>query len=162
MRSNIIAHSRQVMRVTIAMMDNLIEPARINTELVIASALLHDIAKTRTLETKEKHHDIIGGEILRSIGQIKIAEIVESHVFLKNYNESGPLEEREIVHYADKRVMHDVIVPLDVRISDLVDRYGINNSIKQIIIKNGEFVKKLEKKIQKNSKQPIEQIISAL
>jgi len=162
MRDNIVRHSIQVMRVSLALVDNLREPSTINRDLVRAGALLHDIAKTRTLETGELRHDLIGGNLLRDKGYDDIARIVESHVVFEGFRADGPLEEREIVFYADKRVMHDQIVSLDERIEDLIARYGTHERIRAMIRENRAFVSALERKLQSYLIREIEDILADL
>jgi len=146
MLPNIIAHSRQVMRVSLAITDNLRNGVSINRNLVMAAALLHDITKTRSLRTRE-HHDQSGGELLRELGFASVGEIVKQHVILLDFNPQDKLEEREIVNYADKRVMHDRIVSLAQRVEDLVQRYGITEEIKNRIRQNESNTYAIEKKI---------------
>ncbi len=55
MLPNIVEHSLQVMRVSPAITDNLKENISINRDLIIAGSLLHDITKTRSLQTKERN-----------------------------------------------------------------------------------------------------------
>ncbi len=162
MLPNIVDHSIQVMRVAMVVANHLIDQSLINIPLLKAGALLHDIAKTISIQNNDRRHDLIGGEILRQHGYVEIAIIVESHVILNDFNHHGPLEEREIVHYADKRVMHDVIVTLDERIEDLCERYGKNDEIKILIKENLEFLRLLESKIQRFISKDIEFIIQTL
>lgn len=162
MRDNIVRHSIQVMRVSLALVDNLRQPSTINRDLVRAGALLHDIAKTRTLETGELRHDLIGGNLLRDMGYNDIARIVESHVVFDGFRADAPLEEREIVFYADKRVMHDKIVSLDERIEDLVARYGTHERIRAMIRENRAFVDALEQKLQSYLIREIDAILAEL
>jgi uncharacterized protein len=160
MLDNIMKHSIMVMKVSMALVANLKDPDLLQSSLVMASALLHDIAKTRTIETKELRHDMIGGEIMRELGFDKIAEAVESHVVFEGFDPEGDLEAREIVFYADKRVMHDSIVSLDSRVDDLVKRYGVNERIVDLITENKNFVLEVENKIQKFLRKNIEAIVS--
>jgi putative nucleotidyltransferase with HDIG domain len=146
MLPNIIAHSRQVMRVSLVITDNLKNGVSINRNLVIAAALLHDITKTRSLETREPH-DQSGGELLRELGFVRIGEIVKQHVILLDFNPQEKLEEREIINYADKRVMHDRIVSLSERVEDLIQRYCITEEIKNLIRQNESNAYAIEKKI---------------
>jgi putative nucleotidyltransferase with HDIG domain len=146
MLPNIIAHSRQVMRVSLVITDNLKNVVSINRHLVIAAALLHDITKTRSLETREPH-DQSGGELLRELGFTRVGEIVEQHVILLDFNPQEKLEEREIINYADKRVMHDRIVSLSERMEDLIQRYGTNEKIKNLIRQRESNTYAIEKKI---------------
>jgi len=146
MLPNIVAHSIKVMQVSLAIVDNLKNGSKINKDMVMAASLLHDITKTRSLETKERH-DASGGALLREMGFISVAAIVEQHVVLTNFNPRGALDEREIVFYADKRVMHDRIVTLDERVEDLLRRYGKTEEIRQRILQNLNSVYDIETKI---------------
>ena len=130
----------------LAITDNLKNGVEVNRDLVIAAALLHDITKTRSLKTKERH-DLSGGELLREMGFTSIAGIVEHHVVFQNFNPQGRLEEWEIIYYADKRVMHDKIVTIDDRVHDLLQRYGNSEEIESLIIQNKNLVFAVESKI---------------
>jgi putative nucleotidyltransferase with HDIG domain len=146
MLPNIIAHSRQVMRVALAITDNLKSGVSINRNLVIAAALLHDITKTRALTTREPH-DQSGGELLQELGFTSIGEIVKQHVILPDFNPQEKLAEREIINYSDKRVMHDRIVSLGERVEDLIARYGNSEEIRNLIRQNESTAYAIEKKI---------------
>ena len=161
MLPNIVEHSIQVMRVSQAMMDNLKDGGSVDRDLVLAASLLHDITKTRSLETKERH-DTSGGELLRKLGFRRIAEIVEQHVVFKNLNRQGRLEEREIMYYADKRVMHDRIVTIDERLHDLVERYGVTEEIRGLILQNKNMILAVENKINGFMKMDIHQVIQVI
>lgn len=162
MLDNIVRHSLQVKNVSMALVNNLIDPAIIQPSLVLAAALLHDIAKTRTIGSRELRHDILGGEIMREMGYEAIAKAVESHVVFEGFLPDGDLEEREIVFYADKRVMHDRIVSIDDRVDDLVQRYGINEHIIALITENKNFILALERKLRGFLARDIEDILAGL
>lgn len=161
MLPNIIAHSRQVMRVSLAITDHLQTAVSVNRDLVLAAALLHDITKTRALQTKEKH-DQSGGKLLEAMGFMSVGGIVRQHVALTDFRPDGRLTEHEIVNYADKRVMHDRIVSIPERMKDLIERYGITEEIRQLIRKNGDQVLAVEKKIGNCMTVPMEAIIGKL
>lgn len=146
MLPNIVEHSIQVMRVSLAITDNLKSGVSVNRDMVVAAALLHDITKSRSLVTKERH-DTSGGELLRELGFPRIAEIVDQHVIIQNINLQGRLEEREIVYYADKRVLHDTIVTIDERVLDLIERYGTGEEIRNMILQNKDQVLTVERNI---------------
>ncbi len=146
MLPNIVEHSIQVMNVSLAITDNLKSGVTINRDLVIAAALLHDITKTKSLLTKERH-DESGGLLLRELGFPSTACIVEQHVIIHNVNLEGRLEEREIVYYADKRVLHDTIVNIEERLNDLIQRYGTTEEIRNLIRINKTQVLAVERKI---------------
>lgn len=146
MLPNIVRHSIQVMNVSLAISDNLKSHVQVNRDLVLAAALLHDITKTKSLKTKE-HHDTSGGEFLRSRGFLSTAEIVEQHIMLRTFEPEGGVGEREIVYYADKRVMHDTIVTLEERMHDLIRRYGVTEEIRRQILRNKLQALSVERKI---------------
>ncbi len=148
MLPNIVRHSIQVRNVSVAIYKHLISNDSVSLKLIIASALLHDIAKTDSLDHKEIRHDITGGEILRKLGYDDIAVIVENHVVFTGFDPDGPVTEKEIIYYADKRVMHDRIVDIETMVIDLVDRYGGDERIRGLILENKKFVLALENKIQ--------------
>ena len=146
MLPNIVEHSRQVMNVSLTIISNLKSGVTVNRDLVIAAALLHDITKTRSLETRE-HHDTSGGALLRELGFRSTAIIVEQHVIITNLKLEGRLEEREIVYYADKRVLHDTIVTIEERVHDLIQRYGTTEGIRNQILRNKIQMLAVERKI---------------
>ena len=158
MLPNIIEHSKQVMDVAVAIIDNLKDGIKINKPLVIAASLLHDITKTESLNTDEPH-DITGGQFSRELGFNQVADIIEEHIILKNFEPDGELEEKEIVFYADKRVMHETIVTIEERMEDLIIRYGKTPERIEKIIKNKSIILKLEKKINNYMKKDINKVI---
>lgn len=142
MLDNIRAHSLQVARLAVLLTRELVAaggergvstafapgvatpgahaPA-LDIDLVMAGALLHDIAKTPCLNGTCSHAKV-GGEICFRHGFAEVAPIVMEHVILADYNRS--LSATEIVYYADKRVRHDEIVTLAERQVYIEDRYG--------------------------------------
>jgi hypothetical protein len=54
---------------------------------------------------------------------------VEQHVSLVDFHAGSAPCEAEIVNYADKRVMHDKVVSLEVRLADLMKRYNGSNAL---------------------------------
>ncbi len=89
-----------------------------------AAGLLHDITKTKSLETGENHAET-GAALLEELGYGHIAEMVRQHV---TPEDAGPeLSAAEIVSYADKRVLHDRVVSLEQRFKYLVARYGVSD-----------------------------------
>jgi uncharacterized protein len=125
MLPNIRSHSLQVARVAQVLAVHL--PASrppLDLALLEAGALLHDIAKTECLKTKERHTDI-GAAFLEARGYPEVAAIVAQHVTLKaGLSENHRVTEIEIVHYADKRVLHEEIVDLQTRFEYLQSQYG--------------------------------------
>jgi putative nucleotidyltransferase with HDIG domain len=140
MLPNIRAHSLMVGRVAGLLGQGLSRAGHgLSLELIVSSALLHDIAKTASLET-ELRHDELGREICLRHGFAELAEIVAEHVVLKGGVPAQCCTEKEIVYYADKRVLHDEVVTLEARLDYIIHRYG-----------NGD--KRLHAKIRENFAQ---------
>ena len=131
MLDNIRHHSLVVARIAdaliIELLDDPVGSSAPERALVLAGALLHDIAKTPCLDGN-CDHAAAGGEICRKHGYPEVAEIVEQHVILKDHDlgryNSGRFTAMEIVYYADKRVRHEQVVSLDERLDYIIDHYG--------------------------------------
>ena len=147
MMDHIVAHSEQVCRVAVCLSEKLrSQGIDLNLELIRASALLHDITKTRSFSTRENHAET-GGEFLQKRGFREVGRVIRQHVKLDTYVASGNPVEAEIVNYADKRVLHDQIVLLADRLSYILERYGEGMQSRERIM--GLWAKsiELEKKI---------------
>lgn len=147
MLENIVAHSLQVCRVGMSLVDHLkSQGVALDGQLVQAAALLHDITKTRSFETDENHAQT-GGQFLADLGYVEVGNLVRQHVRLDEYTEHQSLSEAVIINYADKRVLHDRIVSLDDRMNYILDRYGKNPELqKRIRLLRGK-TKDLERNI---------------
>lgn len=141
MLANIRHHSLVVARLADQLLTGLYafapELPQVDRHLVIAGALLHDIAKTPCLNSACDHAKV-GADICRQHGFPEIAAIVEEHVLLSHYEPdqytNGHFTAREIVYYADKRVRHNVVVNLDERLEYILDRYSKDNPSRQQLI----------------------------
>jgi len=92
--------------------------------LITTGALLHDIGKTACLGTAI-HHAHWGADLLLEMGYPELAQVVREHVRLEEeVPDPRPVREAEVVNYADKRVLHERVVPLTERFADLMVRYG--------------------------------------
>ncbi len=145
MLPNILSHSLMVCRVSTAIVTALAENGiHLDYEAVQASALLHDITKTRSIETGENHAET-GARFLKELGYDTVADIVRQHISPKNGD--GSISEAEVVSYADKRVLHDRLVSLNERFDYLFKRYGKNQNAVQRILALKEKIEKIEAKI---------------
>ena len=119
----------------------------LNLSLVEAGALLHDITKTRSIVTRERH-DESGEEFLVELGYPEVGKIVGQHVHYRpDPADSRWITEGEIVCYADKRVKHDQLVDLEERFRDLEERYGRTEEHKRLIRANFESIRLMEQKL---------------
>lgn len=122
MMEHIAAHSLQVCRVALLIADHLKQDG-LDRELIRAAALLHDITKTRSLETREDHAET-GERLLAGLGYPEVGRIVGQHVHLEDRGAFAQPTEAGIVNYADKRVLHEEIVPLGERMGYILEKYG--------------------------------------
>jgi uncharacterized protein len=118
----------------------------LNLELLEAGALLHDIAKARTLSTGERHEDV-GARMLEDWGYVLLSGIVKEHVVLNVSLLHGPITESLLVNYSDKRVKHDQVVSLKDRFSDLISRYAKTEAHRDWLQEKSNLYMKLESKI---------------
>ena len=91
-----------------------------------ASALLHDLAKTYSIGHGGNHTQLGAAWVVSETGRPLIAQGVLFHALWPwELNlEAWPLP--LLVQYADKLVMHDQVVDIKTRFSDLMERYGKN------------------------------------
>jgi HD superfamily phosphodiesterase len=139
MFDNIRAHSFVVARIAEALINGLLEAEKspgplANKGEVIAGALLHDIAKTLCLKSDCLHAEA-GRDICLQLGYPIMAEIVAEHVILKNFTrdsyKNGIFGAKELVFYADKRVLHDQVVSLGDRLDYILERYGNGDPVRE-------------------------------
>ena len=124
MPDHIVFHSLQVCRVALMLVREFARRGdTLNRQLVQAGALLHDITKTRSFTTGEKHTES-GNDLLVTLGYPEVGDIVRQHVKLDAYPGNGIPAEANIVNYADKRVLHDRIVTMDQRMAYIMAHYG--------------------------------------
>jgi uncharacterized protein len=125
MLPNIREHSFRVMEVAACLGEALVAAGfDMHLPLITTGALLHDLGKTACLGTLANHAEL-GAGILEELGYPHVAQVVREHVYLDGaIMDPRPLREAEVVNYADKRVLHEEVVTLEVRFADLKVRYG--------------------------------------
>jgi uncharacterized protein len=124
MLDHIVAHSLQVRQVALYLGNHLKAIGiHLNCDLIQAAALLHDITKTRSFQTREDHA-ITGGQYLIERGYPEIGHLVRQHVRLDEYPNPVTLGEAVLINYADKRVLHDQVVTLEKRMDYILEKYA--------------------------------------
>ena len=99
--SNIIEHCKAVCKLAEEIADKLIKKGvKVNKELVIAGALLHDI------ERDKEDHIAKGAKLLKKLGFPEVAEVIKKHSLYQIEKEEMQPQtiEQKIVFYSDKRV----------------------------------------------------------
>jgi putative nucleotidyltransferase with HDIG domain len=148
MLDNIREHSILVAKIVKTISQRLVDAGvQISIEKAVAGALLHDIAKTSCLQT-DGDHSALGKKICLQHQLDEIADIVGEHVRLRNSPIEAIFSEKEIVYYADKRVLHSSVVSLEERMRDILDRYGRDNHrLCQLIRENFDICRRVERKL---------------
>lgn len=147
MPGHIRDHSKLVCRVALVLTDGLIAAGiDVNRKLVRASALLHDITKPRSFKTGENHAQT-GGQYLAKLGYPEVGEIIRQHVVLDQYFAAATPDEAEVVNYADKRVLHDKVVPLDERMTYILHRYAKTKARQELLKQLWEQTRLLERRL---------------
>lgn len=124
MFDHIVGHSLQVCRVAALLAEQLrVKAFDLNDRLIRAAALLHDVTKTRSFDTDE-NHALTGEQLLSELGYPEVGNLVRQHVRLDEYFAHNTPNEAQIVNYADKRVLHDRIVPFGKRMDYIMEKYG--------------------------------------
>jgi len=142
-----MSHSIEVARVALFLSKGLNKKGqRIDLLLVEAASLLHDLAKTECLKTKEDHARA-GSQLLKEMGFERVGEVVAEHVLLSREGDPSSVSEEEVVNYADKRVMHDRVVSLKERFKDLRDRYGRGQRPMEYMDRMEKAMYRIEKKV---------------
>jgi uncharacterized protein len=118
----------------------------LNLRLIEAAALLHDIGKQRSLQTREDHA-VLGAQMLDGMVHPAVSEIVRDHIYLDNSHIEGPLTESILVNYSDKRVKHDQVVSVRDRYHDLIERYAKSPAHRQLLLDKLDLYFELEQRI---------------
>lgn len=116
----VINHSLQVAKVAVFIAEKLKEKGvEINTALVQAAALLHDIKRA---EKSEKGHHILGHDLLFPTYP-EIAKIIKCHIPMCVTPPSSLHSwEAKVVFYADKRIEDNKIVSLERRYEYIIEK----------------------------------------
>lgn len=131
--------------------------AHLHLPSVLASALLHDIAKDYTIRFGGNHAQLGGAWTLYETGNPRIAQGVMHHVHWP-WRVDVTVQEwlmPLIIIYADKRVKHDRLVTLEERFDDLVERYGRTERIRDRIRESHEQAVEIEQALSARLGMPL-------
>lgn len=152
-KDNILSHVYQVARIAGIISEYLNSKGfRIHLGLVMASSLLHDIAKG------EENHQIIGQQIVSALHYPKVADIIACHVDLPEYH-VGEISEYSIVYLADKMVQGDKLVSLETQFNQKLVKYKENSFLQKIVIKRMENAIKIRENIEDILQLKLEEIL---
>ncbi|MBU1230278.1 MAG: phosphohydrolase [Proteobacteria bacterium] len=145
MPEHIRAHSRKVAQVSVFVA----EAGRrrglpVCVETVLASALLHDLAKIYCITHGGNHSQLGGAWAMALTRNPLLAQGVTHHVYWPFAVDVERFFVPLAVLYGDKRVSHDRIVPIEDRFDDLLERYGKTPDIRERIHSTNRQAKDIE------------------
>ena len=148
MLDNIREHSIVVAEITRFISSGLVASGvELSLDKAVAGALLHDIGKTQCLQTGGDHA-ALGRDICLQHQFDEIADIVAEHIWLRDHSPDGVYLEKEIVYYADKRVLHSSVVSLQERIQYIIGTYCREDlRIRRLVHENFNICEGVEKKL---------------
>lgn len=109
-----------------------------------AGGLLHDIAKSYTVQYGGNHAQLGAAWVLSATGSYRLAQVVLNHVQWKWNLPTCLVHPLFLVLYSDKRVQHNTPVSLEERYSDLIMRYGKTKASCKTIYRSWEQVQTIE------------------
>ncbi len=113
----------------------------IHTAMVMAGALLHDIAKG------EKDHPFKGKKIADQLGYPEVGDIIAAHMDLPQEHLNA-INEYSILYLADKLIDGDRVVTLETRLAAQRERYGSDALAGQnVLVRMGKAMQ-VQKKIE--------------
>jgi putative nucleotidyltransferase with HDIG domain len=125
MLDNIRDHSLKVARVATWVAEHGLKAGlATHVQTVRAGALLHDIAKTYSIEWGGYHGPLGGAWVMERTRNPVLAQCIVHHVFWPWELDLEAYFTVFAVLYGDKRVRHDRLVTVDERFEDLSERYG--------------------------------------
>jgi len=149
-RPRVVTHSRAVARLALHLGQALNRRGcRLNTRLIVAAGLLHDIARG------QPDHASTAARILRDLEYPAVAEIVEAHMGSGASEREFPTE-RHVVCLADKLVQGDRIVSLEARFRRQLDRYGRDSAARAAIAGKLAKARTLKRRIEETLGEPID------
>lgn len=133
--AELMRHSRKVAQTSVLLGELLNHRGWcLDLKLVEAAALLHDMARC------VPNHAHIAGEFLRKLDYPEVAEIVEAHMNPEIHN-PGKITEIDVVSFADRLVLRDQLVRLEVRFSRQLLRHLLNPEATTMIQSRFNLVK---------------------
>ncbi len=109
------------------------------------AGLLHDVCKISAHDGPIRHPEA-GARLLEGNGLPVLAEIVRRHGLYSLLDKAGAPQtwEQKLVYYADKLIEGNQVVPIEVRLTRIRDRYGLDpQTIERITV----LVRQLETEI---------------
>lgn len=123
--------------------------AGLDENLVLAGALLHDIARC------EPNHALVGARLLETRGYPLVAAVVGAHMDIE-VGEEHPLTEAEVVYYADKMVRGNTLVSINDRFDAALHKHKDDPQAGAAVLKRLRQAERIKRKIEEMMDHPCE------
>jgi molybdenum cofactor cytidylyltransferase len=146
---NIIGHCLAVADLAMRIATVLIAAGcRLDMELMVSAARVHDLARGCP------HHAAEGARILRKMGFLRIADIVEVHMDYP-VKKGAPITEAEVVFLADKWIQEDRTIGMEARFEAKLRKYGADSEARQGILRRRDNALEAQSRIETLMGRPI-------
>jgi len=129
--------------------------AALDEDLVLASALLHDISR------HEPGHAQVGAKLLESMGYPLVGAVVSMHMDIE-VSEDHPLTEAELIYLADKMVDESSVVSVQERFAVMLQKYKDNFQASAAVVKRLQQAERIIKKVEKIMDYPLGALCAAM
>ncbi len=147
---SLLEHCQKVAQVAVRLVEELNRSGgRLNSDLIVAAGLLHDMAKG------QPDHAKAGEKILKELGFPAVAKIVGTHRDIFPRKE-GPLTEEEVLYLADKMVRGDQLVPLKESYQITKERFAFDPQAGVAAEKRWADAFLIQEKVEKKMGRPLE------
>ena len=126
---------------------------RLDDDLVVAGALLHDVARCRPDHARE------GAGLLAGLGYPRVAQIVAGHMDLEVSGED-PLSEAELVFLADKMIRGQSVVSLADRLRQVLELLRDDEPARAAAVHRMEQAGLIKGKVEAVLGRPIESFLA--
>jgi CTP:molybdopterin cytidylyltransferase MocA/HD superfamily phosphohydrolase YqeK len=152
--SPVVGHCRAVENLTNLLAGRLNDSGcNLDTELIGAAALLHDLAKG------EPRHATVGADILKGMGYDAVAELVAVHMDLP-YHESDAITAADVLFLADKLMEGERFVPLETRFRRQLEQHADDLLILCNINRRLEIAREIQRRVEAHIGFPVADLLS--
>jgi molybdenum cofactor cytidylyltransferase len=149
----VIDHCRQVARVADALAGAVnAGGGGLDTALVRSAAYVHDAARL------ERDHARAGARLLKAMGFPEMAAIIAVHMHI-DASANAPLDEAQLVYFADKRVSGDTVVSIAQRFEAKLQKYGGDPAVGAKIQRQHQTALMIQNKLEGLAGQTVDGIL---
>jgi CTP:molybdopterin cytidylyltransferase MocA len=152
--SPVVGHCRAVESLTNILVGRLNDSGcNLDTELIGAAALLHDLAKG------EPRHATVGADILKEMGYDAVADLVAVHMDLP-FREVDAITAADVLFFADKLLEGERFVPLETRFRRQLEQHADDLLVLGSITRRLEMARAIQRRVEAHIGFPVADLLS--